>query len=933
MQNERRFAFVSLDFPADTFQVVRFNGEQGLSKWYKFEIELISREKNLNLENILQSLVQFKIFRKDSVVLYNGILEEFDQLHFYGEYTFYRAVLVPRLWWLSQIYHNQVFLNKNVPEILKKILKDGGLLDIDFEFRVQEDYESLEYVCQYNETHLNFFQRWLAREGMYYFFEQGESSEKLIITDTMMGHNVFSEGSELTYAQPSGLDNIHREEVVHGFYCKQKRMPQKLRLRNYDYEKPSSVLEGEYEITENGWGTIYQYGEHFKNTSEGKRLAKIKAEALKCREKIFKGQSTVPYIRPGYFFDLKNHYREDFNKRYLVINTYHEGSQAAYLINGLSIDLRGVEKENYYRNEFEAIDAGLQFRSEEYKEKPKFYGFLNAKIDAEGSGEYAEIDDQGRYKVVLPFDISGAEEGKRSAPLRMMQPYAGQREGMYFPLRKGTEVLLAFIDGDPDRPVIAGAVPNIETPSIVNKENNILGGVKTAGGNQLSFCDRDGHKCVSISTPSPSIKKDEVVKEKAAILCRSDFFGEEILTKSWDLTSLTGNSQFDITFQRGAVGSFIDLVCFPLLQVSLGMLVNEKINAILKGQRLNGADNIEDAKSLTSDILMRTIVPFYLTVFSYLAKDTLKKSKLRVKLPYGVSERITFSFKEALVAKLIRSSKLAIFNIDNEKRMLTAPVFPTAYGITLLSSCPRHAEGLMGKVKNFVKDSTRPTNINTVKLEESTPNILLCAKKGVIDVLADDGINMWTPENISMNAQNIFTYTTKNITNTAHGDIILNRVDKVDKYKESYLTLLEKEISLTQKNGVKGVQNAIDMYFSENKKGRMEIFSRGEINISTNYSTEPDLKVDFIKLGKGNLGIEVNKSITNKAEDTIKLVAKKNIELKCGDSSLILKKDGSIVLKCKKFTVRSSNSIAMRAKGTLKIRGKNTTIKSNTKIS
>ncbi|SDN24891.1 type VI secretion system secreted protein VgrG [Desulfonauticus submarinus] len=502
MQKERRFAFISFDFPADTFQVVRFNGEEGLSNLYRFEIDLISKEKDLDLGDILQSPAQFKIFREDGVALYNGILEEFDQLHYYEEYTFYRAVLVPKLWWLSQTYHNQVFLNKSISEILKDILQDGGLLETDFEFRIQEEYKPLEYVCQYNETHLNFFQRWLAREGMYYFFEQGEHSEKLIITDTRMGHNVFSEGENLTYVQFSGLDDIHREEIVYGFYCRQRRMPKNLRLRNYDYEKSLIILEGESEVSEDGLGTIYQYGEYFKDNTEGKRLAKIKAESLKCKEKIFKGQSTVPYIRPGYFFNLKNHYRRDFNKRYLVINTYHEGSQAAYLISGLSVDLKGIEKENYYRNEFEAIESTLQFRTEEYKEKPKFYGFLNAKIDAKGSGEYAEIDDQGRYKVILPFDISGSDPGKGSAPLRMMQPYSGPKEGMHFPLRKGTEVLLAFIDGDPDRPVIAGTVPNPDTPSPVTAENQTMCKINTHGGNKIHIENEEGKQKILFHTPT-----------------------------------------------------------------------------------------------------------------------------------------------------------------------------------------------------------------------------------------------------------------------------------------------------------------------------------------------------------------------------------------------------------------------------------------------
>ena len=102
MEEQRKFAFISFDFPADTFYVIKFAGEEALSKWYHFEIDLISREKNLDLGDILQSPAQFKIFREEGEVVYNGILQEFYQLHYYNDYTFYRAVLVPRLWWLSQ---------------------------------------------------------------------------------------------------------------------------------------------------------------------------------------------------------------------------------------------------------------------------------------------------------------------------------------------------------------------------------------------------------------------------------------------------------------------------------------------------------------------------------------------------------------------------------------------------------------------------------------------------------------------------------------------------------------------------------------------------------------------------------------------------------------------------------------------------------------
>ena len=159
------------------------------------------------------------------------------------------------------------------------------------------------------------------------------------------------------------------------------------------------------------------------------------------------------------------------------------------------------EEEPFYRNRFTAIPASVQFRPERVTKKSRFFGLMNAKIDAAGSGQYAELDDLGRYKVILPFDLSGRKDGKASAWLRMMQPYAGSDHGMHFPLHKGTEVLLAFIDGDPDRPVIAGAVPNPATPSPVTGDNQTMAVLQTGGKNRIAIEDKDGSQRILLQTP------------------------------------------------------------------------------------------------------------------------------------------------------------------------------------------------------------------------------------------------------------------------------------------------------------------------------------------------------------------------------------------------------------------------------------------------
>ena len=501
-QPEKRFSFVSNAVPENTFTVVRFRGEEGLSRCYRFEIELAAQDAELDLESILRKPATFIIHRAEGDIPFHGILAEFRQLQQAGAYTFYQAILAPRLWWLSLTHHNQVFLDQTMPQIVESCLQDGGLMTDDFELRMQEIYPSWEYVCQYRESHLAFVSRWMERGGVYYYFEQGGAGEKVILTDTKVSHAAMPEGEVLRYRALAALEHFHREEVIWGFECRRHMIPQRLLLKDYNPNTPSLDLTAGAPVSPNGRGEWYLYGEHFLTPEEGEALARARAEELLCREQQFIGQSAVPFLRPGYTFRLEDHYREDFNIPFLTTHLVHEGSQAAYLLAGLGIPLAPGEEEPFYRNRFTAIPASVQFRPERVTENSRFYGLMNAKIDAAGSGQYAELDELGRYKVILPFDLSGRKDGKASAWLRMMQPYAGAGHGMHFPLHKGTEVLLAFIDGDPDRPVIAGAVPNPATPSPVTGDNQTMAVLQTSGKNKIAMEDKEGSQRILLQTPT-----------------------------------------------------------------------------------------------------------------------------------------------------------------------------------------------------------------------------------------------------------------------------------------------------------------------------------------------------------------------------------------------------------------------------------------------
>ena len=497
----KKFSFVSDALAPDAFGVVRFTGSEGISRCYTFEIELVSDNLEIDLKDIMESPARLTFQREEGDnVTYQGILLSFEQLHEVHGLAYYRAHLVPRLTWLSFTQHNQVFLDKSVPEIIEECLKDGGLTAADFEMRLQGSYDTLEYVCQYGESHLNFVSRWAEREGIYYFFEQADSGEKVVFTDTRISHTPYPQGDTIYYSPPSGLEALHEREIVKSFHCRMNLTPQSVMLKDYNYRKPSLDVTGSADVDSKGRGQVYSYGDHIRTPEEGSRLAKVRAEGIICRKEVFHGEGSVPYMMPGYTFTLKDHYRGSFNQGYLVTDVSHEGNQTGYLISGITAEPE--EKGVFYRNSFSSIPSSVQFRPERASHKPRISGTLTARIDAAGSGQYAELDSQGRYKVVLPFDTSGRKNGKASAWVRMAQPYAGNNHGMHFPLHKDTEVLLTFIDGDPDRPIIAAAVPNPETQSPVNVNNQTMSAITTAGGNKIHIEDQEGSERILMHSPT-----------------------------------------------------------------------------------------------------------------------------------------------------------------------------------------------------------------------------------------------------------------------------------------------------------------------------------------------------------------------------------------------------------------------------------------------
>ena len=503
--------FHSESVPDGTFDVSTFDGTDAISTLYRFEVDLVSKKPDVDFTAILSSTawlgLKVPVRLSDGgsatrLLKIHGMVCSMRQFDPVDEWSRYQLTLVPRLWHLSTDVMTRVFIDKPVPAMIEEILKEEGFSSADYEFRCARG-EKREFAVQYQESDLDFFSRWLEHEGIFYFFEQGEDCEKIIFADSTAGYVPLLGGAHVLPYRPTPAagdavaaeSDWFREEVVESLTADQQIIPRKVILKDYNWRKPSQDLKVDSDIVPEGMGTVYYYAEHYKDAAEGKILARTRAQEFKCRQKLFSGSSNHMSFRAGATFELRDHYRGSFNQQYVLTSVHHRAEQALGLV------WSGV-KGTAYSNEFVCIPRTEVFRPERKTPWPSIHGVMNAKIDGSGDGKYAEIDDMGRYKVLLPFDLSGRSGGNASRFVRKAQPYAGGGMGMHFPLCKGTEVLLAFLDGDPDRPIIVGAVPNPETASPVTGSNHTQNAIQTGGGNKLVLEDVGGSQQIKMSSPT-----------------------------------------------------------------------------------------------------------------------------------------------------------------------------------------------------------------------------------------------------------------------------------------------------------------------------------------------------------------------------------------------------------------------------------------------
>ncbi len=499
-------AFVAFELSGDglpdDLRVLRLEGEEALNEPYALRILSVS-ESNPSLGSLDGASGQnAKLVLREGEggaarTTYHGIVAALELVREDDLRSLLRLTLVPRTWRLGLGEHSRVFVGKSLPDILKETLEDGGMSSNDYDLRLTGNYPPLPHVCQYRESRLAFVTRWLERVGAYYFFEQGDAQEKLVITDDPSSQT-SARGKAFPY-RPAFSSSAATDEAFWSLRARTEALPKKVAVRDYNYEKPSLSVTGEADVVPGPGGEVHLFDVNVDAPADAAAHATTWARRYLSHRTTYRIEGNVVGIAPGFTFATEGHARSELDQEYLATRVRHEGVSAWRRETALA-----EEDAPGYRCRIEAVEAGQRWVPPAVTEWPRIAGSVRARVDGPQDSDYAQLDDDGRYLVRLLLDESGLPDGRASELVRMLQPHAGNPEGMHFPLRKGTEVQIAFLKGDPDQPFIAGVVPNAQTPSPVTQSNRSQNVLQTGGRNRLEIEDRQGSEYVDLSSPPVS---------------------------------------------------------------------------------------------------------------------------------------------------------------------------------------------------------------------------------------------------------------------------------------------------------------------------------------------------------------------------------------------------------------------------------------------
>ena len=475
----------------DVLLLTSLHGADAISQPFKFDLGLLSRERAINPDNIIGQKVTISIDlpSRDSRYI-NGIIGSFTQDGggaADGTMASYKAVMVPSLWLLALSGGCKIYQGLPIPDIVKKVLNKHR---ISYQSKLAGKYPKWEYCAQYMESDFNFISRLMEEEGIAYYFEHNEKEHRMVLADAKDAYVPCPHQETARYGLNSGA--VLEDDTIQTLDWNKQLKPARYSVNEYNFLIPKTHLVSSVPTlkkTGPGEREVYIYSTGHDDFDEGDRAATIRMEEEETQIMRLFGSSDCRAFTAGYRFGLQGYYREDMNnKEYLITSVSHSAHQSW-----------GTNSETGYSNSFTCIPHTVKFRPRRTIPKPLMPGSQTAFVVGP-EGEEIHTDEHGRIQVKFHWD----RENDSSCWIRVSQPSAGAGWGFISTPRVGHEVIVDFIEGDPDRPIVTGSVYHDHNRSAydlpVHKTRSTLK-TSTVGGkgsNELRFEDKSGSEEIFI---------------------------------------------------------------------------------------------------------------------------------------------------------------------------------------------------------------------------------------------------------------------------------------------------------------------------------------------------------------------------------------------------------------------------------------------------
>jgi type VI secretion system secreted protein VgrG len=476
-QTGRRFA-VQTALGDDTLLLSSVHWEERLGRPFRGSVTMVSEEDQIDAAQLLGKplAIRFDLEAEPSL---HGIVFEFAREGRESGLTCYRAEVVPWFAMLQLSGGSRIFQDQSVVEIFKALAEQHGYSD-QIDDRLTGDYEARTYCVQYQESDFQFLSRLLEEEGIYYFFEYSGSAHQLVLADDPTAHHDAGDGQAISYTEE---DNQARPAAMFDWRSTRRVTTSGFLLNDYDFQKPRaemSVRQADADaVVESTW---YRYPGRYLETTRGESLARVRCEAAAGGHQQYSLATNLTGVRGGAKFTLADHPSEDLNQEYVVTGAALEATA--------SLVQPGYQQADTFRCRLQLQASGTAFRTPLETPRPRAMGPHLATVVGSGDEEIW-TDAYGRIKVQFAWDLEGAGDDSSSCWVRVAQPWTGKGYGAVSVPRVGEEVVVQFVDGDVDRPIVMGRLHNADRmpPETLpdNQAKTILRTRSTKGGDVDAF--------------------------------------------------------------------------------------------------------------------------------------------------------------------------------------------------------------------------------------------------------------------------------------------------------------------------------------------------------------------------------------------------------------------------------------------------------------